>query len=668
MDAGTSIKRDKTDSPRLGQRQPPKAVRFLLPVWGSRYIEQFLKLGLPALLAPGNVPAVAAALPSEFVFLTSSRDGELLLAHPAIQFLGRFCKVSIKPIDDLIVGDNHSTTITLAYARAVRELGGDMLDTCFFFLIADYIIADGSLKNVLDRICRGASGVQAGNFQVVDSAYENFCSAFGADREATLSLAPRALVKWSLNFLHPISVANIANFPFSRTNHPNRLFWQVDRNTLVGRFYLMHMICIRPEVADFVVGSSCDYSFIPELCPSGNVEAMTDSDDYLVVEMQPFNHESRLIEPGGFTPKQIANSLSEWTTERHRQNSAYQLVFHAAGIPPSLADLNGKIESFIGEVNANLSAKPQPWRNHPYWVAALDAHRRTVERKKLTLSPDVAQDSKKAASGFGWFIVSLRNVLFGSLPNVRLAHPRWADYRMIYEESEKALGGKPRLAVVSTEPSDFVDWISDLAPDVVGIKRSQIASLSVSARPESERGFDGIFFLLDSAELSDIREYIDRLSALLAPGGVVAIAIVNGYGIKFSYDFAMSLSRFSSRFVTGDFHVRSAQVLPAGLSRFLLLKLMVSLEAAIRRNPALYLPVGVVMGPVLYGIGMIANALTIVSKREDYNNLSSAFIVLDDFSGSSVQPQKRPVDEFAAKRARQFEILLTQPASKTEQA
>ena len=71
-----------------------------------------------------------------------------------------------------------------------------------------------------------------------------------------------------------------------------------DGNSLVGRFYLMHMICIRPEVAEFTIGSACDYSFIPEMCPSGNVDVVTDSDEYLVMEMQPRAHEAKFLRPG----------------------------------------------------------------------------------------------------------------------------------------------------------------------------------------------------------------------------------------------------------------------------------------------------------------------------------------------------------------------------------
>ena len=56
---------------------------------------------------------------------------------------------------------------------------------------------------------------------------------------------------------------------------------------MVGRFFLMHMIAIRPETSDFIIAAPSDYSLVPELCPSGKVVRMTDSDDYFVVECQP---------------------------------------------------------------------------------------------------------------------------------------------------------------------------------------------------------------------------------------------------------------------------------------------------------------------------------------------------------------------------------------------
>ena len=126
-----------------------------------------------------------------------------------------------------------------------------MLDTCFFFMISDYIMADGSLANVLAKMRGGYSGVVAGNFQVVEeSAQESFFETFDTGKPQMVVHA-RKLMHWALDHLHPMTLANMVNFPLCHSVHSNRLFWRVDDNTLIGRFYLMHMICIRPETNGF---------------------------------------------------------------------------------------------------------------------------------------------------------------------------------------------------------------------------------------------------------------------------------------------------------------------------------------------------------------------------------------------------------------------------------
>ena len=84
------------------------------------------------------------------------------------QRLATVCKTEIRAIDHLITDRNYSTTITLAYTEAVRAAGESMLDTCFFFLVSDYIMADGSLAGAVKRMQQGISAVIVGNFQVAE--------------------------------------------------------------------------------------------------------------------------------------------------------------------------------------------------------------------------------------------------------------------------------------------------------------------------------------------------------------------------------------------------------------------------------------------------------------------------------------------------------------------
>ena len=68
----------------VANRSPPTAIKVLMPVWGLRYTRQFLEFCLPTMLAPGNVPALAQALPCTFVVMTS-HEGRA--SHPSASCL-----------------------------------------------------------------------------------------------------------------------------------------------------------------------------------------------------------------------------------------------------------------------------------------------------------------------------------------------------------------------------------------------------------------------------------------------------------------------------------------------------------------------------------------------------------------------------------------------------
>ena len=351
-----------------------------MPVWGYQFIGRFLEFCLPTLLAPNNIPAIAREKPCRFVLLSSVADEPIIRSHPAWQKLERQCACEIQSIDDLITQGNHTATITLAFERALRQSGDAMRDTCFIFLMSDYLVADGSLKTVLRTIETGAGAVLAGNFQIIAEDAAPLLRQRIDLESHEIVLPPRDLVRWSLAHLHPATVANIVNFGLTHNAHANRLFWRVDENCLIGRFYLMHPIAIHPETSDFVVGSSWDYSFVPELCPSGNIAALTDSDDYLVVELQRRDYEWENLRPGPVVAAELAQSLAEWTTDYHRRNVAQTVVFHAADRPADLAQFLARSDAFVENVRQSLAAPPLDHRRHPYWLGSIAVNRRRSHR------------------------------------------------------------------------------------------------------------------------------------------------------------------------------------------------------------------------------------------------------------------------------------------------
>jgi 2-polyprenyl-3-methyl-5-hydroxy-6-metoxy-1,4-benzoquinol methylase len=505
---------------------PPKRIKVLEPVWGYEFTQQFLNVSLPTLLAPGNLPALAETLPTEFIFLTGRRDEAMIRDSAGYRRLSAICPVSFRLIDNIITDGNHSTTVTLAFAGAVRRTGQAMLDTCFFFLVSDYIVADGSLASVIKLMLAGASAVQSGNFQIIAEEALPWLERERVPGQDALVLPPRRLMQQTLRYVHPSTIANTVNLPVSHNSHVNRLFWRVDENTLIGRFYLLHMLCIRPEITDFVIGASCDYSFIPEMCPSGNVAVITDSDQYLVVEAQPRHHEANFVRLGPAMPKQLASSLSEWTTALHRDNIRHTLIFHAADLPVSLGSAIGEADSFIAGIGRLLKPKPTPHRGHPYWRGAIAAHHGEIGRRpndddwQLMLGRRATRTTRLAGG--------LRNFLLGRAPDVRRWHPRWRDLEVPRSELARLLDTpEKRLLIVSSRPTPMTNWLADRSENVRRISISRLPRASLELTEAAQERFDACYLEIGDSDLDRAHLVVDQIIPLLKPDAEILLASYN---------------------------------------------------------------------------------------------------------------------------------------------
>jgi hypothetical protein len=577
---------------------------------GHRYIRRFIEFSLPTMFAPGNIPALAEALPCTFVFLTGLQDAEFIAEHPGYQHLRSICRTEIELIDDLITGGNYSTTITLAYERAVWATGPATPDTCVLFLISDYLVADGSFCNVLRRMQGGSSGLLAGNFQVVEEdAAPEFHPTF-AKAGLALTLRLRELIAWAMRHLHPMTAANMVNFLLNHSLHSNRLFWRVDEDTLIGRFYLMHMICIRPETREFVIGSSCDYSFVPEMCPSGNVGVLTDSDEYLVVEMQPRLHERGFLRIGP-----VAESLSEWTTARHRENAGHTLVFHAANLPVGLAATTAEADTFIAEVGSALSAKPKPHRDHLYWIGAIAAHRWAIERirKSRQLTGTVDNDeyfTDEIGYSLAALIQKLRILVFGRAPDVHIWHPRLPDYRTIGGDLRALFAETDQpLAVIGHAPHLLRPWVSRFTRNARFLQTNRFLDLRRSQYTPLVGKFSGVLLFLDEGELSGIGHVLGRVLPLLAQDGFVLVVAINGRADRMQGGFGIDFALYSSQFLGPQCNVENARFVRASWTRVAVLGAVRRIDTLVQRYPIHAIPLALLVGLLMLA-ACVVNLLT----------------------------------------------------------
>jgi hypothetical protein len=566
-------------------RRAIKQITLLMPVWGYQFVGRFLEFCLPTLLAANNIPAIARAMPCRFVLLSSVADEPVIRSHPAWQKLERHCVCEIRSIDDLITQGNHTATITLAFERALRQSGDAMRDTCFIFLMSDYLVADGSLKTVLDKIETGADAVLAGNFQIIaeDSA-PLLRQRLDLDSHEIV-LPPRDLVRWSLAHLHPATVANIVNFGLTHNAHINRLFWRVDENCLIGRFYLMHPIAIHPEVTDFVVGSSWDYSFVPELCPSGNIAALTDSDDYLVVELQRRDYEWENLRPGPVVAAELAQSLAEWTTDYHRRNVAQTVVFHAADRPAELAQFVARSDAFVETVRQSLASPALSHRRHPYWVGSIAVNRRRSHRPLGKADWSFLLSEKASQSNSS--LRRMRTRLFGSPPEVTKLHPLWPDYRGPLNALNDVLSSHGRVLLVAHDAEPFAPWIVGTAGDIVTLNSDHLLQLTNAQYSEIAGTFDACLLLSSDAMLDQSDTLIEHIGPLLKAKGRLIFMATNSLSAVDAADFSRNFAAQAGRLLNRSVWIEDIQYVELSPRREAIRHAMARLAAGSGGTPLL---------------------------------------------------------------------------------
>jgi hypothetical protein len=611
---------------RSGPRSPPpKSVKLLLPVWGHRYVSQFLEVGLPTLMAPGNLPALAQALPCEFEILTSAADETYIRQHPAFLRLAGICNAAVRTIDHLITVGNNSTTLTLVYAEAIRAAGLAMLDTCFMFLVSDYVIADGSLANVLARVRGGASGVLVGNFQVTAEEAAPLLSERVAREAGAVVLSARELMRWALGHLHPATVANTVNSSLWHNAHTNRLFWRVDDDTLLGRFYLMHMIAIRPEVTDFRVGASCDYSFVPEMCPSGNVSVVTDSDEFLVIEMQPRAHESGFLRSGPLQPGPLARSLREWTTARHRENVHYSIVYHAGELPEKLSGAIEAADAFVAEVGGRLQGRPQPHYGHPYWRGAIATVR---EASRGHLSPEALRRLLGAHGRRGYWIERLRGQLIGYPPRVRPWHPRWPDYRPVLTRLAPFFADPAwHLLHIADAPTLFSVMLAAYGERVVRLQTSPFVQSAPGRHQALASRFDICLVEFDQCNVESTVELVRRIVPLMREGGTILIVIREQQPMEGAPRFGAALREALHPLIPSA-PLEEVRCVPSSLLRGWSYRTFARLGAAAHQRPWSGLPALALLALPLALFTLVLNLLAARTRSTLRHGMASSLHVL----------------------------------------
>jgi hypothetical protein len=347
-----------------------ESARIIIPVWGDRYVGDLLALTIPALLAPGNLPAFARDFDCELVIVTETRLFERIARSDVIAKVKRFASVRLLAVDDLL-SPWYGITLTYALVRGFVDLGEAMTRTHLLFLNADFIVADGSYRRLAEKIKEGTRLVVSPSYCMNLEGTVDVLTRRRDRETGVLAMPARELASLILDNRHNTIRAKTINQRLFRIHRYDQLYWYVDEKTLLCRQMPIAVIYMRPERVLTEMPTFWDYGVISEYCPQTVPTVLGDSDDFLMAELRSQGTFRELLGLGWPTVEEIAEDLSSFTTQDHRDYGRYTLSLHAGATPPDIATAEREFAAFSDRIYAAMKP-PIDYRNHPFWAAAIE--------------------------------------------------------------------------------------------------------------------------------------------------------------------------------------------------------------------------------------------------------------------------------------------------------
>jgi hypothetical protein len=526
------------------------AARLIIPAWGERYVGKVLSIALPAVLAPGNLPALCEEFDVELVIVTETRLFDMVRNSASFQAAAKICTTQLTSLDDLLtdVPGDYGMVLTYALFRGFSDLGARMVETYLLFLNADFIISDGSLRHLGGLMSEGHRVIHAPSFRVV---LEDVLPQLQEEVEgasSVLRVPSRDLVRLALANKHPTVTARTVNQRLRHQSWMDQYYWYVDEDTLIGYQSPVALVAIKPER---VVGEPAifwDYGFVADAAPNATPVFVTDSDDFFMIEPQARDTGSEMIRIGWFELDDMARKESLRATKEHRESGRQLLKIHAGDLPADLDRFAAESRAYMDEFYSRLAPVPAANIGHPLlgrWFAEASGRRRggdgltqrdvSGQKAPGAITPALARSPTTIAMRFLGGLPTIYTKMFGVPPRVSRFHPLWPDMAPV---SQKLAAwretGKTNILWIGPLGSVFDVLLSDrISPGLL------LASDECDPMLQAKAPHDACIFHLTIDELMDLDRLYLKVRPLLEERGEVLVYVSKDSSVFDSADLLL---------------------------------------------------------------------------------------------------------------------------------
>ena len=259
----------------------PAVFHLVMQVWGPSYCRMFTDICLPALLSPGNIPALVAEWPARFIIYTRDLDVSRIKASPSYARLASLLPVDFKTVDEELHVNKYSALTQIHH----RVLGLAQYErAAIVWLVPDAIWSDGSLRTVSRAAAAGKRAVMQPALRVVKERVLAHLTRRAGEPQFD-GFPAGELVQLSLDHMHPYYRTCYWDTPQFNRN-PALIFWRVGTEGVLARGFHLHPLMLFPsrQVRDFTSTFDDDLPLLA--CPDyRDFHIIEDSDDGFHIDL-----------------------------------------------------------------------------------------------------------------------------------------------------------------------------------------------------------------------------------------------------------------------------------------------------------------------------------------------------------------------------------------------
>jgi hypothetical protein len=507
--------------------------RLIIPIWGEVYARKVVSITLPAVLAPGNLPALCETFAVELVIVTESRLFDSIRSSQSFQAAAKICTARLVALDDLLTDSPRDYGMVLTYAlfRGFADLGARVTETYLLFLNADFIISDGSLRHLGGLMREGKRVIHAPSFRVVREDVWPQLEVRVDNGSCMLSVPPRDMARLALANKHPTVKARTINQRLRHQSWMDQFYWFVDEDTLIGYQAPVALVAIKPERAVSEPVAFWDFGFIPEAAPTAEPHFIGDSDHFFMIEPQSRATGQDVIRLGWVSADEIAGDLSVWLTKEQRDCCQRLLTIHARDLPPNMDAIVAESRAYMAEIFRRLSPTPAPHIGHPQlgaWFEETKKRRRGYASSAQSLEREASAQASAAGVArrrqrpLAAMLAALQTVYrgtFGAPPQIGKYHPLWMDIAPMTGKIAAWRNSGP----INVLWIDSGDW---LRPSLSSGETSAARPAAGERAPAEGAPYDICVCQLEPRELWDLDRVYAEIRPLVKDGGHIVFTAI----------------------------------------------------------------------------------------------------------------------------------------------